>query len=552
MRIAEKVSLFYPDADKQKYAADRRTALNAYPQDYLEDLEAKRVALMILPQNPDKVITIIREMNDDLDTLSYRLDCIEDFMRQPLLSDTFRAIIRRLSDNNSQFRTGGSMSNSFMEIRMRIDGLQEFLDCIDEINAFYLKCKKTIKSQAMINLFSFFENLTKTEDYLTVKSNLEELQKIFSKSIKSVTIGINFTADMTPELCGIMEVSNKKIYPKQNVLDKILLKPHVNVDYFPGDVHTNSAVKKQPADMDTALFRELSEYTKEYSRKIASALKGYRELFFTDIGELEHQLDFYDGAVKLINHVRGRGLQMCRPNLLRKDERKMKLKNAFDLCFFRQAASADYSKRGDELIICNDISMDDERFYMITGVNNGGKTTFARGTGICQMLAQLGMYVPAEEAEISVTDYIFTHFPKEEEVSIDSSRFTTEIKQLSEICRLITPHSMVIMNESIQSTTPKECLDIAGRHLEILAAAGVRGMYVTHLNDLYANITKINKKKYPTKIGSLVSVADKKTGKRLYKIENKPPMNESMAYTVYDSFGAKLDDVLKRLEGGSK
>lgn len=157
------------------------------------------------------------------------------------------------------------------------------------------------------------------------------------------------------------------------------------------------------------------------------------------------------------------------------------------------------------------------------------------------------MYVPAETAEISVTDYIFTHFPKEEEIGIDSSRFTTEIKQLKEICDLITPYSTVIMNESIQSTTPDECLEIAGRHLEIMAAAGVRGMYVTHLNGLYARAEEINKKNYAAKIGSLVSVADEKSGKRLYKMESKPPMSESMAYTVYDNFGAKIEDVMKRL-----
>ena len=546
MKIADKVNLFYPNFKKEKYAQERRRRLSNYPQEYLEDLEAKRIARMLLPQNPDKAFLLMLELNDDIETLNYRLDCLEDFLRQPKLSDTFRKIIRKLSDNNLQLDIGGSVPNSFMELRMRMDELQIFLDCIDEINVFYSSCKNTIRSTAMNNLFDFFAAIPNTEQFTTVKNNLAELQEIFSKTIRSVKIGINFTSDMTPETCGILEVSKDKIYPKGNVLDRLIFKTYSHAEQFSGEEHINTAVRGQSPDMDTALFKELDRYTKEFSRRISRALKNYRELFFTDINELEHQLDLYDGAVNLINYVRARGLEMCRPKLIEKSQRKMKLKGVFDLCFFRQVTSVDYKKFGDELLVRNDISFDEERFYIITGVNNGGKTTFARGVGICQLLAQIGLYVPAGYAEISAVDYIFTHFPREEEIGIDSSRFTTEIKQLKIICDHITPYSMVIMNESIQSTTPNECLEIAGKHLEIMAAAGVRGMYVTHLTGLYDKAKKINEENALSKVGSLVCTAENDTGKRLYKIENAPPLDESMAYSVYDSLGAKIDDVKER------
>jgi DNA mismatch repair ATPase MutS len=151
------------------------------------------------------------------------------------------------------------------------------------------------------------------------------------------------------------------------------------------------------------------------------------------------------------------------------------------------------------------------------------------------------------QAKISPVDFIFTHFPKEEEIGIDSSRFTTEIKQLKEICDLITPYSMVIMNESLQSTTPDECMSIAAAHMEILSVAGVRGIYVTHLTGLYAKAEEINRQNNKTQFGSLVSVADEKSGERLYLLVKKPPMSESMAYSVFEKFGAKLDDVKLRI-----
>jgi DNA mismatch repair ATPase MutS len=153
------------------------------------------------------------------------------------------------------------------------------------------------------------------------------------------------------------------------------------------------------------------------------------------------------------------------------------------------------------------------------------------------------MYVPAEYAEISVCDNIYTHFPRDEQLGIDTSRFTMEIKDLKKIVCHMTKYSMVILNESLQSTTPDECLKIAEIHTEIMAAAGVRGLYVTHLTELYSKLDRINSKGYETTIASLVSEAEAESGRRLYKIRPCAPSGESLAFTIYKQFGATLDDI---------
>ena len=158
------------------------------------------------------------------------------------------------------------------------------------------------------------------------------------------------------------------------------------------------------------------------------------------------------------------------------------------------------------------------------------------------MLAQAGLFVPAEYAEVSVCDNIFTHFPRDEEAGIDTSRFTNEIKDLKAIAQNMTGHSFVILNESLQSTTPEECLEIAKIHTELFASAGVRGLYVTHLTGLYKAFEELNQKDYPTKLDSLVSVADE-GGQRLYKLKRTPPSGESLAMTIYRQFGATMADI---------
>lgn len=545
MRITDSVDLLYPDKDAAIAAAERRKQRASLPQWYIDDLEAYRTAVQLSPAEPDLVMNLMREFSCDIPTLDYRLDCLEDHLREPRLSDELKGIMRRLSDNNAGLDRICGKANSFMEIHLRREELKDFISCVEDMKTLWSKCRKKVTSQAMISLFECFEKLDTSDDYLTMKSELASLDEAFSKTIRSVKIGINFTHDMIPESCGIIETSDDKIYPKGSILDKLIFKTYKGHDQFEGEEHTNSALKNLAPDLDTALFKALAKYTDEFAQRIADALKSRRRLFFSDIGVIEHQLGMYESAARLITYVRSRGLAMCRPKLLPAERREARISGMFDLVFFRQAANADHESRGEQLVVTNDVTLGERgRFMLVTGVNNGGKTTFARAYGMCRLLAQCGMYVPAESAELSLCDHIFTHFPKEETVGINTSRFTEEIKQLAVICRTATPYSTVIMNESLQSTTPNECLEIADAHLEMLAAAGVSGMYVTHLNTLYERAQEINQKGYSTMISSLVAEADEATGRQLYKLRERPPLRESLAAQIFAQYGASLSEIV--------
>lgn len=207
---------------------------------------------------------------------------------------------------------------------------------------------------------------------------------------------------MNPDSAGLLEIGYDKIYPKGNILEKLVFKSFAGREQFIGEEHFNSATRHTPIDIDTALFRELSKYTKEFALRIAAALKSYRSSVFSDLSELESQLDFYGGAAQFISSVRARGMKMCRPKFLPSEKRVTRLKNVFDLNFYRQLVTQNPQEILTEKIVANDIDMSDyARFYMVTGANNGGKTTFARAVGVCHLMAQMGLYVPAESAEIS-------------------------------------------------------------------------------------------------------------------------------------------------------
>ena len=548
MRITDKIDLLYPDGRAKKYAERRRKEQRELPQEYLDDLEAYRTAVQLLPRQPEAVMNLMREFSDDIPTLEYRLDCLEDYLRESRLADVLRPIIRRLSDNNTALGELRGEADSFMEIHLRMQQLSEFISCVEDVKKLWDRIGKGLRSQAMKGLFGYFSALDRDPAYAEMKEELAALSQTFSHTVRSVRIGINFDHRMIPVSCGLIEVSDDKVYPRSGILDKLIFRGGKGREQFIGEEHINAEVQNLAPDLDTALFKALGKYTREFAQRIADALNSRRQFFLEDIGTLEHQLDFYEGAARMIRYVRSRGLEMCRPGLLPAEARCTEAEGLFDLLLFRQTANADSSARGEELVVTNSLTLGSRaRFMLVTGVNAGGKTTFARAFGMCRLLAQCGLYVPAAKARLSVCDHIYTHFPKEETAGINTSRFTEEVRQLAVICGSITPFSAVIMNESLQSTTPEECLDIAGKHLEIMAAAGTSGMYVTHLNSLYDKADGINRKNYPSRIGSLVAEADCDTGRRSYRLTERPPLPRSMAEAVYEKYGARLSDVIDRV-----
>lgn len=544
MRITDHIDLFYPDGESRRRAAERRAKLRESGSRYIEDLKLEDIKRTVTLAGSERFIALAEELSDEPEVIEYRLDCLEDFLRNPDLAQTFRKIIAELSGRRPDLDPESDESiNAFFDIKVKMDDLSFFLSSIDEINRIYKRIGKTVRSKAMRGLFEFFGGLPQSTEFTEIADCLKELNESFSKTIRSVKVGVNFDMNMTPDSAGILEISYDKIYPKGNILERLVYGAVGDKEKFTGEEHLNSATRHTPADIDTALFRELSDYTREYAGRIAAALRSYRTSFFSDISELERQLDYYEGAAAFVKSVRARGLPMCRPKLLPPEERRTSLRGVFDLGFYRRVVGEDPRSVLTGRIVTNDVTLDSEAgFYLVTGANNGGKTTLARAVGVCQVMAQAGLYVPAESAEISLCDCIFTHFPRDEKLGIDTSRFTTEIKELKELICGVTDRSLVILNESLQSTTPEECMRIAEIHLELLAAAGVRGLYVTHLTGLYDKAQELNGKGYRTKIDSLVS----ETGEgeqRLYKFERRPPDGESFAYSIYRRFGATFEDI---------
>lgn len=544
------VDLLYPSETKRREAQDRAAAIAQLPQDYVTNLELELLSRLICPENALNAQRILTQLSTDEEVLNYRLDILEDFLNVPQLEAVLYENVHKLYVNEHVNIQKLGLADSFYALNTRLNSLKTFIECITKCHEFCQKFQDRFKSEALKGLVEYFASVYNSEYFDEVKRETDECLKILAKGVKSVTVGINFDDMMRPVEAMLLSVSTDSI-KKKGRFDWIFKHLDGGADRAIGRTHSLYNENGGTNDLEAPLFRELKEINSEYIAHLDRAIRAYFKKSTEDILTFESQMSFYIGAKRIIDAVRARGLDMCRPKYLKMDERRLDAKGVFDLSFYTQMVSSDPMGSLKDKIITNDCRMDDDgRFFVLTGANNGGKTTYTRAIGIIQVMAQAGIYVPCTSCEISPVDFIYTHFPKEEEVGLNTSRFTQECKQFKVTVDNATRYSMLLLNESIQSTTPTECVFIATELTKIFRCIGVRGVYATHLLELAKNLDNLNAEvEGDTKLVSIVTTVDTTAdNKRLYRIVRSAPQEFGYAQTIYKKFGVSFEEVQKRMK----
>jgi len=196
------------------------------------------------------------------------------------------------------------------------------------------------------------------------------------------------------------------------------------------------------------------------------------------VARFDREIQFYLAWLDYIAPLRRAGLAFCYPELSR-SSRSLEGRGVFDL-----ALATSLVKEG-AAVIPNDVELHEgERILVVSGPNQGGKTTFARAIGQLHHLARLGVTVPGERLRLPVVDQIFTHFERQERVEDLNSKLEDDLRRVRRILDEATSDSLAIMNESFTSTTVDDQLFIGRRVMAGLLERGLIAVLVTFLDEL--------------------------------------------------------------------
>jgi DNA mismatch repair protein MutS len=286
--------------------------------------------------------------------------------------------------------------------------------------------------------------------------------------------------------------------------------------------HVEGQILELVARLSPQSFGRLSDYCERNGR-------------FTDqtIVRFDREIQFYLAYHEQMGRLRAAGLSFCFPRVSA-TSKEIRAKEAFDFALANKLLGE------EQPVVCNDWELSGaERIFVVTGPNQGGKTTFARTFGQLHYLAALGCPVPGSEAELLLFDKVFTHFEREEDLGSLSGKLEADLTRVHAILTRATERSVVVMNESFSSTTLADALYLGARVLEQLIERDLLTVYVTFVDELAS---------LDDSIVSLMSTVDPDNpAVRTFKVVRKPADGLAYAAAIADKYGLSYDKLTGRL-----
>lgn len=222
-------------------------------------------------------------------------------------------------------------------------------------------------------------------------------------------------------------------------------------------------------------FRALGELQDRGTNLVANAVQQSVEHVLRFFVMLCVEIGFYVACVNLSERLAENGEPICFPAAVPAGEHALAGQGLYDVCLMLTI---------EQGTVGNDVNADGKTLVMITGANQGGKSTFLRSIGVAQLMTQCGMFVGGESFRTTVCDGLFTHYKREEDETMESGKLDEELARMSDIADHITPNSILLCNESFAATNEREGSEIARQVLQALLSNGIRVLFVTHLFDL--------------------------------------------------------------------
>jgi len=434
--------------------------------------------------------------DNDLSTILYRQDILRDCLKQPtIVRDMYAIAVDAIKGEKKSYRHiftyPGAVLNESVEV------LQLFVILLQRLKNIADKHAGGFESDGFKTFFAMLQRELNDEYFARVEDQLEEL---------TFSAGVLISAELGKGYKGVNYTLRRNADRQRGWVQRIFgSKP----DEYTWRVH--------PRDESGA--KALSELKDRGIDPAGNALAQSADHILSFFSMLQTELAFYLGCLNLHEQLTRKGEPTCFPVPAEPGERRLSFSGLYDVCL-----SLNLKPR----VVGNDVNADNKDLVIITGANQGGKSTFLRSIGLSRLMMQAGMFVPAECFCSELCTNIFTHYKREEDLTMQSGKLDEELSRMSTIVDSVTANSMLLLNESFAATNEREGSEIARQIVGSLLEKHVKIIFVTHLYEFAHNLCE---KKMQNAI--FLRAARRTDGGRTFKLVEGEPLQTSYGEDLY-------------------
>lgn len=447
--------------------SDKETIL--LPEETIDSLNIKEIISLITPNKRigNSLFDYLTKLPTSKEVIIHRQKSLQDLMENSELLTALQEVSPILSSMHYYNGRAKREDSKFYEMVFRINELGQLISVVDRLYDVFSRLNNPIKSQGFNNLKLYVYSFKKRNEYVKLSNTIPKMLNSLS-DVKSLSLGINLNSGFIPESITVDRI-NKFSYksPGNNLMEKLF--PDCNRGLI-------QLIDDSFYDTLSPIFRDLTGVIDKACNPIIHKIKEFRNTNTSALINLKLELDFLLTNVNLFKKISAMNVVISIPKILNKEETILKVENSTNLNLI---LSQNISPVANEINLNKNTS-----FALITGPNSGGKTVYLQSLGLNQILAQSGLYILGNSAEVSIVDNIYTHYQVDEVPGEDQGRFGMELKRLGKVLPNITKYSLLLFNETFSSTSVSDAIEVADDILKYISELGTRGAYTTHIKPL--------------------------------------------------------------------
>ncbi|HBM75720.1 MAG TPA: DNA mismatch repair protein MutS [Clostridiaceae bacterium] len=443
-------------------------------------------------------------------------DCIKDFAK------CINMISAKMSTVSKNLSQPESYHCNYLEKGRLLDSADTYCAVVN--NLVHNIADFELLSRGLLAFREYVVDYAKSDSFLSLQSETREMRNAlatvhYCMLIKDGSIKVrkyDNEIDYTPEIESIFQRFRQGV--TKDYRQKLFEEPYAE--------HVEAEVLNLVSRIYPDIFSALNDYCTKNMDFIDQAIS----LFSRDV-------QFYIAYIEYIKKFERVGLKFCYPRIC-STSKEIFNRGGFDLALAGNLISQ------NKVVVCNDFYLKGkERIIVVTGPNQGGKTTFARVFGQLHHFASLGCPVAGREAQLFMFDRIFTHFEREENIKNLNGKLQDDLIRIHDILIHATKDSIIIMNEILSSTTLKDAIFIGKKLMDKIIHLESLCVYVTFLDELAS---------YDETVVSMVStVVPEDPAQRTYKIIRSPANGLAYAINIAQKYRLTYDCLKERIKDES-